>query len=61
MTNVVEFKPKAPEALADDAHLPDDATLACPQCLTGLWQLRHDGGAECENGHLFDSLNWEMK
>lgn len=61
MSNVIEFRQNQGLPVDDSDDLPDDATMACPVCRSGLWQLRHDGKVECAASHLFSHISWSIE
>lgn len=58
MTNVINFKARAKSTPTMDG--PANSAFCCPTCETCFFHLRMDWKAECQNGHLFDWLEWTI-
>lgn len=58
MGDIVQFKPKKPAGSEQNPF--GDMAFCCPECMTIFWILRYDWMCECQNGHVFDFMFWDM-
>lgn len=58
VSNIIKFIPKPRNTFGDD--IPENAAFVCPTCETCFWHLRMDYKCECQNGHVFDWIEWDI-
>lgn len=56
--NVIQFPPTKKNGRSEDG--PDNSAFCCPTCNTCFWHLRMDYKCECQNGHVFEFVEWDM-
>lgn len=59
MSKVIQFPPTKKKGWSTDG--PDNAAFCCPTCSTCFWHLRMDYLCECQNGHVFEFVEWDFK